>query len=767
MRAPPGKSCPSCGERYDLDVLFCPRDGTPLQTSKNQPSTRDLSAGNDPYLGVELQGQIRLKHLIGIGSMGRVYRAWQGGIDRDVAVKILHRELSGNGELVKRFHREAKVASRLVHPNVVQVLMTGTVPFVPDPHVGGEMYLVMEYLDGISLLSALAAAGTAGEGQALPLPRALHVALQICDAVGEAHAQQIVHRDLKPENVMLVRRGEDRDFVKVLDFGIARLDWGEKGMETQAGMIFGTAKYISPEGAEGHPVTPPGDVYAIATMLYQMLAGRTPFEGDSSVALLVQHAHAPPTDLREIARASYVPAPLAEVIMRNLAKKATDRAPTARHLGRELVAAARASGLFPEELTTKNTLLSEGSFGAVKLVSKERTKALELGVELAAKIGGIAARPSATPTPAPVAGAYGPTNTELADPTEEALRLPELLPNAPRAPSSQRLRSAPPPLPVVEAQSVNGRGDGSASRSVDVSFSRPSRTSSGGRASRTSSPNAELDFDDVGALAEGPLSSDRSPGPHPTVSMEPVSPPVVESSLTPTIQGTEQSLKPAPVLPPKPRRPTPWVAIIAGIAFIVPMAVVGVRRLASGPTQTADSIESSLDEVRSSMRSHEWTTPPGHNVKELLGDAKSKWPLDGRVRDLVRDAGEKLVTEAINRKYAHDVPEAVRLSHLALEIDPENTTAQHLVQELEGDGPNADASDAPATASTPDRPAPPRPVPRVGKVAAPPATAKTLAPPTNAKPAPPPGPSAAVLPPKPGPPTGDKPPTPAGTGPWL
>ncbi len=157
MRAPPGKSCPSCRERYDLDVLFCPRDGTPLQASKNRAPTTDHSAGNDPYLGVELQGQIRLKHLIGIGSMGRVYRAWQGGIDRDVAVKILHRELSGNGELVKRFHREAKVASRLVHPNVVQVLMTGTVPFVPDPHVGGEMYLVMEYLDGISLLSALAA----------------------------------------------------------------------------------------------------------------------------------------------------------------------------------------------------------------------------------------------------------------------------------------------------------------------------------------------------------------------------------------------------------------------------------------------------------------------------------------------------------------------------------------------------------------------------------------------------------------------------------
>jgi serine/threonine-protein kinase len=99
--------------------------------------------------------------------------------------------------------------------------------------------------------------------------------LQVCDAVGEAHAQGIVHRDLKPENVMLVRRGEVEDFVKVLDFGIARLNWGDKSMATQAGLIFGTAKYISPEGAEGVAVGPPADVYSIATILYQCLAGPT------------------------------------------------------------------------------------------------------------------------------------------------------------------------------------------------------------------------------------------------------------------------------------------------------------------------------------------------------------------------------------------------------------------------------------------------------------------------------------------------------------
>ena len=299
MKTALGKTCSACGERYEPGVLFCPIDGTPLTSGGRALS--DPSLDTDPYLGLELEGQIKLSSLVGIGSMGRVYRAFQSGVDRDVAVKVLHRELVRNPELVIRFHREAKIASRLVHPNVVQVLMTGTIPERADRRVGGEVYLVMEYLDGLSLLSALAAAG-AEEGDALPLPRALHIVMQLCDAVGEAHAQGVVHRDLKPENIMLVRRAEDQDFVKVLDFGIARLDWAETG-STQAGLIFGTAKYISPEGAEGQRVGPQADVYAIATIFYQCLAGRTPFEGDQPMALLMQQIQSPAPDLRSINRA--------------------------------------------------------------------------------------------------------------------------------------------------------------------------------------------------------------------------------------------------------------------------------------------------------------------------------------------------------------------------------------------------------------------------------------------------------------------------------
>ena len=364
--------CSACGQRYDDDVIFCPKDGTPLSGRKTQGL-------DDPYVGIRLADQLSLQQLIGIGAMGRVYRAHQRGIDRDVAVKILHRELLRNPTVKARFLREAKVASRLSHPNVVQVLMTGEVE-KHSADIGGEAYLVMEYLDGISLRSALGA-----EGGSLPLPRALHVMLQVCDAVGEGHSQGVVHRDLKPENVMLVRRGDDPDFVKVLDFGVARIDWADNTVATQAGVIFGTARYISPEGAQGKQVTAASDVYSIAVMLFQCLSGSPPFDADSPVGILIKHTNEPPPQLTDIERASYVPKPIADVVMQNLAKDPAKRAENARVLGRMLVTAARKSGLSPDELMVRSTLMSKGT---LSLESIQRTKALPLSESLEQKLRG-------------------------------------------------------------------------------------------------------------------------------------------------------------------------------------------------------------------------------------------------------------------------------------------------------------------------------------------------------------------------------------------
>ncbi len=318
------KICPCCGNAFDAEAIFCPTDGAKLETA---------SSSGDPYLGTTIAGDIHLTEVLGAGAMGRVYRARQGGIGRDVAVKILLRELSSNAQLVRRFEREAKIASKLRHPHVVEVHLVGQLP-------DGSLYIVMEYLDGVSLATALEMANGA-----MPLDRMLGIIVQICDAVGEAHAQGIVHRDLKPENVMLVRRAEMEDWVKVLDFGIAKGSIGGSSMHTASGHIFGTPRYISPEGVKGDAVGPASDVYSLATVAYQMLAGRTPFEGDQAMDLLVKHVHDAPPDLRSLERARSVPESVARIIMDNLDKDPAKRLPNARAFGTALAVATKAAGI--------------------------------------------------------------------------------------------------------------------------------------------------------------------------------------------------------------------------------------------------------------------------------------------------------------------------------------------------------------------------------------------------------------------------------------
>ena len=340
----PQRRCPKCGAAYGRDVIFCPADGAPL-------SARPLAAA-ERYLGLTLPGGIELRSLIGAGAMATVFRAHQAGVERDVAVKVLHAEACENETLVARFQREGRAAARIRHPNVIEVHSFGA---LPEGETARAPYLVLEYLDGLSLRSLL----SAGNGT-LPLPRALHVVLQVCDALAEAHALGIVHRDLKPENLMLVRRGSDPDFVKVLDFGLSRLDEPEAALETRAGAVLGTARYVSPEGARGEAVDARADVYAIGTILFECLAGRTPFEADSAVTLLVQKSEARAPDVREFEAARATPAALAELIARCLARDPKERPQDGRALGRELarhrVSAASETRLFgspdPSALST-------------------------------------------------------------------------------------------------------------------------------------------------------------------------------------------------------------------------------------------------------------------------------------------------------------------------------------------------------------------------------------------------------------------------------
>jgi serine/threonine protein kinase len=316
------KICERCGARYDASAAFCTRDGAPL----------DAGGAPDPYLGQTLLGQFHIEARLGAGGMGTVYRARQLGVERPVAVKILHAELTQNADAIRRFQREARVSAALDHPNVVRVILFGQLP-------DNSLFLVMEFLDGRSLADVVHAEG------ALTPARAVHIAMQICDAIGEAHRQGVVHRDVKPENVQLVTRGRDTDFVKVLDFGIARFLWGEQTMVTQSGLIFGTARYISPEGAAGEITDARSDVYSIGVLLFQLLCGETPFDAPAPVAVLMKHIQEPAPDVRTRGRGAGIPAPIAEVVARTLAKNPDARFDDARALADALRDAALRAGL--------------------------------------------------------------------------------------------------------------------------------------------------------------------------------------------------------------------------------------------------------------------------------------------------------------------------------------------------------------------------------------------------------------------------------------
>ncbi len=330
--------CPKCGTRYDGGAAFCQKDGAIL---------RPLVEERDPRIGQTLLDQFRIEEKIGTGGMGAVYRAHQSTIHRDVAIKILHPDLANNADAVRRFQREARISTALDHPNVVRVFLFGQLP-------DGSLYLVMELLRGRPLSDLLRIEPR------LPLARAVHILSQVCDGVGEAHEQGIVHRDVKPENVMLVTKGRDPDFVKVLDFGIARLTRAEEQTQaTQAGLVFGTARYISPEGAAGEPTDARSDVYSLGVLAYQLLCSETPFDAAAPVTLLMKHIHEPPPALRSRPGGRDVPEEIASVVMRALAKNPDGRFHDANELGEVLRAAAQRAGI-PERRPGTGRFSTEG-----------------------------------------------------------------------------------------------------------------------------------------------------------------------------------------------------------------------------------------------------------------------------------------------------------------------------------------------------------------------------------------------------------------------
>jgi len=264
----------------------------------------------DPMIGTLLDGRYLLLSLLGEGGMGYVYRANHVLMDKPVAVKLIHAELAHMEDVAKRFEREAKSSSRLTDPHCITVTDFGRTD-------DGTLYLVMEILEGDELDVRLA------EQVALPVDETLRIISQILMGLAHAHEQGVVHRDLKPENVFLVDHGDEKDFVKILDFGIAKLAAGGSSENlTKSGVVFGTPKYLSPEQALGDKTDHRVDLYAVGIMLYELLTGQPPFDAESAMDTLSMHLTKDPPSLAEFGS---FPRGLQEVFNKALAKKPEDR----------------------------------------------------------------------------------------------------------------------------------------------------------------------------------------------------------------------------------------------------------------------------------------------------------------------------------------------------------------------------------------------------------------------------------------------------------
>jgi len=275
--------------------------------------TAKLHLDLEALIGSTIHDRYQVETLLGVGGMGAVFKGRHTGLQRGVAIKVLHPEIGRDPSVSKRFDREAHSASRLDHPNCVRVTDFGTTE-------NGTKYLVMELLEGGDLDGRL--------GQPWPPDRAVATIEQVLHGLEHAHHVGIVHRDLKPENIFVTRDFRGEEVIKIVDFGIAKL-LDEQGSEklTRQGVVFGTPRYMSPEQAAGGKIDERTDLYAVGLILYELLAGRPPFEADDAAQLLRMHIMAPPPPLP-----ASVPEPLAKIVEKLLEKSKSDRFASAREV---------------------------------------------------------------------------------------------------------------------------------------------------------------------------------------------------------------------------------------------------------------------------------------------------------------------------------------------------------------------------------------------------------------------------------------------------
>ena len=295
---------------------------------------------HDSLLGTLAAGRYRVLKLLGEGGMGQVYLAEHVAIEKRVALKVLRAQYATKGEIVTRFQQEAISASRIKHPNVLDVFDFGQLE-------NGCFFLAMEFLEGNDLADELSRRGV------LDAAAGIRISMQICRALAAAHANGVVHRDLKPENVFLQRTADGEEIVKIVDFGIAQLRSKDEAASaapakrrlTRTGMIFGTPEYMAPEQAGGKHADLRSDIYAVGIIMYEMFTGAVPFTGETFLGVLAKHLSDPAPPMNQVCPELTISASLQAAIMRALEKDPARRYQTMLEFAQAISATSDASVL--------------------------------------------------------------------------------------------------------------------------------------------------------------------------------------------------------------------------------------------------------------------------------------------------------------------------------------------------------------------------------------------------------------------------------------